>query len=76
MPLSELTLPLKDAARALGCSETTLRRIASHGQGLQIRYISNRPLIVKAELDAFLADLPTRPVNKTILSHDLTGAAA
>jgi hypothetical protein len=76
MEIQSLTMSLPDACKALGVSESTLRRISSHGEGLKLRYLSSKPIVVRAELEAFLADLPTQPVNRTILSHDRTGAAA
>jgi hypothetical protein len=74
MEIQSMTISLPDACKALGISETTLRRISCHGEGLKLRYLGSKPVVVKAELEAFLADLPTRPVNRTILSHDRTAA--
>lgn len=52
-------LPVAEAARYLGISESALRALKRNGD-IEFRYLTSHPTVLVADLDALAANAPTQ----------------
>jgi len=59
----KIAFSIEEAAAAVGYSTDTIRR-AIRNNDLTARYVNTKPVIMAAELTAWLESQPTEPPNK------------
>ena len=64
-PDGAIALTIQDAARLIGTSRSGIYRLANEG-ALQPRKLGGRTVILRADLDRLVADLPAAPIRRSM----------